>query len=645
LPNAERLPLPPVGGKQRTAIRVAGLVLGLGALLAAAVYIAGAVDAEPIRRVVSAVSADPLGLMLALAAYAGAFALRAWAWRQTLPDLPVRQAWAALHVSLLGNHVLPLRLGEALRVTSVLRRTPIAPAPVMASALALRAADVLAVLALAAIAAPAVLVAAGRWALVVAGLACAVAVAGMIWSRRLRHLGSTVRLPGPAALAATALAWGFEAAVVWQIAQAAGVSLSAWQAVAVTAATIAAQTVAVTPGGFGTYEAAATAALVALGVPAGEAFAVALTTHAVKTGYALLVGGHAMFWPEPGYWGRFRLHRHLPARPTPMAVSAGDPVVAMVPVHDEAVTIADVVRRLPSSVGGRPVVPLVVDDGSTDGSGVVARDAGATVVTLSRNLGLGAAVRRGLAEAAALSPAAVVYLDADLEYDPAELAQLAGPVLDGSADYVVGSRFAGDIHRMLPHRRIGNLLLTRWVRWMTRCRNLTDGQSGYRAFSPRAAADAEIVHDYNYAQVLTLDLLAKGFVYREVPISYAFRSTGASFVKLGRYLRKVVPAVHRELNAPSVLDDVAVEPLPGGGPGVPVESAVVAQGVDGVVGHDQSVMGVVVREQSLPAERDHPTEHPSPAVHAREVVLEPDPVDGVHMAQPPGLDVQPVHGG
>jgi hypothetical protein len=93
-------------------------------------------------------------------------------------------------------------------------------------------------------------------------------------------------------------------------------------------------------------------------------------------------------------------------------------------------------------------------------------------------------------------------------------------------------------------------VLTLWVRWLTRRRDLTDGQSGYRAFSPAAARAAEVIHDYNYAQVLTLDLLAKGFVYHEVPIRYAFRATGESFVKLGRYLKKVVPAVHRELNTP-----------------------------------------------------------------------------------------------
>ena len=79
-------------------------------------------------------------------------------------------------------------------------------------------------------------------------------------------------------------------------------------------------------------------------------------------------------------------------------------------------------------------------------------------------------------------------------------------------------------------------------------RRITDGQTGYRAFSLNAASNAEIIHDFNYAQVLTLNLLSKGYRYLEVPISYHFRTAGDSFVKLGPYLRKVVPAIYRELN-------------------------------------------------------------------------------------------------
>jgi glycosyltransferase involved in cell wall biosynthesis len=225
------------------------------------------------------------------------------------------------------------------------------------------------------------------------------------------------------------------------------------------------------------------------------------------------------------------------------------PVVAFLPVHNEEVTVGGVVASLFAQDLGRPLIVLVIDDGSIDSSPARAEAAGAVVVAQPRNLGLGAAVRRGLAEALAYRPAAVLYLDADGEYAPADAAAVLGPVLAGEADYVVGSRFAGQIGRMLPHRRFGNRVLTHWVRWLTRRRDLTDGQSGYRAFSPAAAAAAEIVHDYNYAQVLTLDLLAKGFRYAEVPIRYSFRDTGTSFVRLGRYLGHVIPAVHRELNS------------------------------------------------------------------------------------------------
>jgi glycosyltransferase involved in cell wall biosynthesis len=190
---------------------------------------------------------------------------------------------------------------------------------------------------------------------------------------------------------------------------------------------------------------------------------------------------------------------------------------------------------------------VVIDDGSLDATARLAARAGARVVSLAPSRGLGAAVRRGLAEASAEGPAAVAFCDADGEYAPEELEALVAPILAGRADYVVGSRFRGTIRHMRPHRRVGNLVLTGILRLVAR-RRLSDGQSGYRALSAEAARDAEIVHDFNYAQVLTLDLLAKGYRYREVPITYRFRTAGDSFIKLDRYLRRVVPAVYRELN-------------------------------------------------------------------------------------------------
>ncbi|MGH3786345.1 MAG: lysylphosphatidylglycerol synthase domain-containing protein [Pseudonocardiaceae bacterium] len=544
---------PPTGddkGERLSALRHIRLFAGFLLLTVATAYLVRVVDGRALSDVARAVLADPVGIAVALTCYATAFVLRSWAWRATLPGLRFGQSWAALHVSLLGNHVLPLRLGEVLRVTSVLRRTPLAPQPVIASTVLLRAADLLGVLVLAALAVPGLVAAmAGQWWWVAVVVTAVLAALAAGWSGWLARGGAAVRFPTLPVGVSVLLAWVLESVVILQVARLAGHPLGFAEAVAVTAVTIAVQAVAVTPGGLGTYEAAATAVLVTLGVPAGPAFAVALSTHAVKTGYALLVGVVALLVPDPGYWGRLRLPRRLPARPSRAPVPADAPVVAFLPVHNEEATVGAVVAGLPPRLHGHPVVLLVVDDGSVDASASRAAAAGAVVLSQPSNLGLGAAVRRGLAEAVSYRPAAVLYLDGDGEYRPADAAAVLEPVLTGAADYVVGSRFAGQIERMLPHRRLGNQILNGWVRWLTRRRDITDGQSGYRCFSPEAAADAEIVHDYNYAQVLTLDLLAKGYRYAEVPISYSFRDSGTSFVRLGRYLRKVVPAVHRELNA------------------------------------------------------------------------------------------------
>ncbi|GIH92525.1 lysylphosphatidylglycerol synthase domain-containing protein [Planobispora siamensis] len=514
-------------------------------LVVAVVYLTRVVSGPDLAAAGRALLRDPPGVLVALVLYGCAFVLRAWSWRRVLPELSMGHSLAALHVSLLGNHVLPFRLGEALRVTTVLNRTSLPAAPVIASTVTLRSADLAAVALLALAAAPSLVTAlAGPWLWpLVAALALAT-IAGTFWLTRTRTSAPGAVAALPVVFAAAAVAWVLEAAVVYEVARLAGVALTPGEAVAVTAVTIAAQTVAVTPGGFGSYEAAATAALTALGVAPGPAFAVALLTHALKTAYSLVAGGIALVTPT-----RLRLPRALPPRPERSPVPPGAPVVAFIPVFNEEETVGEVVGRLPETVAGRPLVTIVIDDGSTDASAARARKAGARVVSQPRNLGLGAAVRRGLAEAVRPGPAAVVYLDADLEYFPEDIELLAAPILSGAADYVVGSRFAGTIDRMLPHRRLGNRVLTAWVRWMTR-QEVTDGQSGYRAFSPGAARAAEVIHDYNYAQVLTLDLLAKGYRYHEVPIRYAFRAAGESFVRIGRYLRKVVPAVHRELNSP-----------------------------------------------------------------------------------------------
>ena len=522
--------------------------------LGAGLVIVRTVDSVALARALRELVERPILTIMGIGAFAGAFLIRALVWKRVLPGLTLGHAWAAIHAALLGNHILPFRLGEPLRVVSVVKRARIPAPEASASTVTLRAADLLTVVGLAWV------LGARNIALlsspVVGGVVAAVCVIGflgLIWILRLRT-ADRIRRPGLAELAGTLAAWVAESGLVLVVARSAGLDLSLTDAVLVTSVSVAAQVVAIAPGGFGTYEAAAVAAYVFLGHDLGVALAAALAAHALKTAYSLAVGVPALLRPSPGLLGRFRVPADVRPNRTGSVGSRNGPVVLFMPAYNEEEAVGSVVARVPKRLRDHPVVTMVIDDGSSDSTAERAREAGALIVSTAVNRGLGAAVRTGLIRALALDPSAVVFCDADGEYAPEELGRLVGPILAGRADYVVGSRFAGDIEHMLPHRRLGNLVLTRLLAFVARTR-ITDGQSGYRAFSPAAAADAEIIHDFNYAQVITLDLIAKGYRYQEVPISYHFRTTGTSFVRLGRYLRAVVPAVHRQLNRPVLAGD------------------------------------------------------------------------------------------
>ncbi len=137
--------------------------------------------------------------------------------------------------------------------------------------------------------------------------------------------------------------------------------------------------------------------------------------------------------------------------------------------------------------GGGSKEIIVVDDCSTDGTrdklgvgGPVMSVPGVRVLMHDRNQGKGAALRTGIAAA---TGDAVIVQDADLEYDPAEFPKLTGPIADGRADVVFGSRFAGgECHRVLYFwHSIANRILTLMSNAATNL-NLTDMETCYKCF-------------------------------------------------------------------------------------------------------------------------------------------------------------------
>src|SRR5438874_2423753 len=112
----------------------------------------------------------------------------------------------------------------------------------------------------------------------------------------------------------------------------------------------------------------------------------------------------------------------------------GPTIVVVMPAFNEASVIGTVLSKIPSHIDSFDAVALVVDDGSTDSTGEIARDAGAHVLRHVANLGTGAATITGLKAARQLGADIVVTMDADGQHDPAEIEKLVRCLVDGRFD-------------------------------------------------------------------------------------------------------------------------------------------------------------------------------------------------------------------
>jgi glycosyltransferase involved in cell wall biosynthesis len=209
-----------------------------------------------------------------------------------------------------------------------------------------------------------------------------------------------------------------------------------------------------------------------------------------------------------------------------MAPSASRPLLSVViPCFNEAATILDLIERVRQApVASKQII--VVDDGSSDGTRELLRDLQAsdlTVLLHERNQGKGAALATGFR--AARGEICIVQ-DADLEYDPAEYPLVIGPIVQGKADVVFGSRFQG----AAPHRvvyfwhRVGNGFLTLLSNMFTDL-NLTDMETCYKAFRTEIIQTIPIREKrFGFEPEITAKLARRRCRIYEVGISYYGRT-------------------------------------------------------------------------------------------------------------------------
>lgn len=224
--------------------------------------------------------------------------------------------------------------------------------------------------------------------------------------------------------------------------------------------------------------------------------------------------------------------------PTPALGS----LCVVVPAYNEGASIAEVAASIRSALPGAHVV--VVNDGSSDDTAAQAERAGAAVISLPVNLGIGGAMQTGFRYALRHGFDMALQVDGDGQHDPAEAMQLLAPLMAKQADIAVGSRWLGRGDYVAPpSRRLGMRLLARIVRWRTG-KPFTDTTSGFRALGPAALRLFARTYPTDFPEVESIVLASRnGLRIEEIAVRMNERQHGRSSIaglRSAYYMARVI---------------------------------------------------------------------------------------------------------
>jgi glycosyltransferase involved in cell wall biosynthesis len=199
-----------------------------------------------------------------------------------------------------------------------------------------------------------------------------------------------------------------------------------------------------------------------------------------------------------------------------MSTKPRNNIIVAMPAYNEGKYIGSMVLQVQDFADE----VVVVDDGSTDNTAKVARMAGASVVKHEQNQGYGSTIQSIFSEAKTRKADILVILDADSQHNPAEIPRLV-EAIEAGFDVVIGSREMQK-NAIAPYRRVGQKVLSRMTRVASK-RNLTDTESGFRAYSQKAIEALKLKEKgMAISSEIVSEAAAKGLKITEVPISVEY---------------------------------------------------------------------------------------------------------------------------
>lgn len=194
-------------------------------------------------------------------------------------------------------------------------------------------------------------------------------------------------------------------------------------------------------------------------------------------------------------------------------------LVIQIPCLNEESSLPVTLNDLPKQIDGIDEIEvLIIDDGSTDNTGIVAKELGVKeIVRFSKNRGLAAAFKAGLARALEMGADIIVNTDADNQYKGSDIEKIVRPIINKEADIVIGTRPVAQIAHFSVLKKTLQKLGSFVMRLISGT-EIEDAPSGFRAFSKNAALQINVFDNYTYTLETIIQSKAKGLELKCVPI-------------------------------------------------------------------------------------------------------------------------------